>query len=58
MLNPASAMREFSEFIALTTKADIKQVDPERPYQDKSYFDAIMRVRRHRPARRSHLPHH
>jgi hypothetical protein len=57
MLTPATSTHEFSEFIALATMAD-KQGDPERPYQDESYFDAIMRVRRHRPARRSHLPHH
>ena len=49
-------LRRF-EFIALTVAANIKQAAPECLYQDESYFDAIMRVRRHRPSRRSHLPH-
>ena len=54
MLTPAPAMREFSEFIALITSADVKLADPEFHSQDESYFDAIMRVRR-RPSRRLHL---
>ena len=57
MLTPAPATREFSEFIALTAPADVKQADPECLYQDEAYFDVIMRVRRHRPVRRLHLSH-
>ena len=56
MLTPAPAMREFSEFIALITAADVKLADLEFHSQGESYFDAIMHVRR-RPSRRSHPAH-
>jgi len=56
MLTPAPAMREFSEFIALITAADVKLADPEFHSKDESYFDAIMRARR-RTSRRSHPAH-
>ena len=42
MLTPAPAMREFSEFIALITAADVKLADLEFHSQGESYFDAIM----------------
>jgi hypothetical protein len=62
MLTPHSVPHGFSEFIAskMTASADDRilwqHVEQARliecPDQDEAYFDMIMRVRRHRPARR------
>ena len=54
MLPPAPATHDYSKITALTAAADIEQANPECPHQDETYFDVIMRVRRHRLVRRLH----